>query len=198
MDEEVEQIDVEPEFSFNPFEDCDESSPQKIDNATDALNLFTFTKSVKKQTDNNTKKCIYCNKFYRKKYMATHLRTHSGEKPYKCYWQAESGAECGKCFLRLEHLQRHERVHDGLKLHKCDVCDKGFSRRDHLKKHILIHTGIKPYCCQVCLKTFGRPDHLRKHIQTHLKDEADLKFTLTMCEDEPIIQSEHADDDDDD
>lgn len=51
---------------------------------------------------------------------------------------------------------------------------------------------------QVCLKTFGRIDHLRKHIQTHLKDEADLKFTLTMCEDELIVQGDHADEDVDD
>lgn len=78
MDEEVEQINVEPEFPFNPFEDCDEGNLQKIDTSTDnALNLFTYTKSGKKQSDNNTKKCIYCDKFYRKKYMATHLRVRT-------------------------------------------------------------------------------------------------------------------------
>lgn len=78
MDEEIEQINVEPEFPFNPFEDCpndgEEDNVEKIDNETDALNLFTFTKSAKQRPENNTKKCIYCDKIYKKKYMATHLR----------------------------------------------------------------------------------------------------------------------------
>lgn len=81
MDEEIEQINVEPEFPFNPFEDCpddgEEDNVEKIDNETtetDALNLFTFTKSGKKRPESNTKKCIYCDKIYKKKYMATHLR----------------------------------------------------------------------------------------------------------------------------
>lgn len=79
MDEEIEQINVEPEFPFNPFEDCEEANEQKIDtNETDALKLFTFPKSTKKRIDNSTKKCIYCDKVYKKKYMATHLRVMSG------------------------------------------------------------------------------------------------------------------------
>lgn len=79
MEEEIEQINVEPEFPFNPFEDCEADNERKIDNhETDVLNLFTFPKSTKKRTDNSTKKCIYCDKFYKKKYMATHLRVISG------------------------------------------------------------------------------------------------------------------------
>lgn len=79
MDEEIEQINVEPEFPFNPFEDCpddgEEDSVEKIDTETDALNLFTFTTSAKnKRSESNTKKCIYCDKIYKKKYMTTHLR----------------------------------------------------------------------------------------------------------------------------
>lgn len=81
MDEEIEQINVEPEFPFNPFEDCpEEDADEKINNETDALNLFTFTKSTKRPTatnTNNTKRCIYCDKLYKKKYMATHLRVGS-------------------------------------------------------------------------------------------------------------------------
>lgn len=78
MEEEIEQINVEPEFPFNPFEDCpddgEEDNDAKIDNETDALNLFTFKRDIQKQPANNTKKCIYCDKVYKKKYMATHLR----------------------------------------------------------------------------------------------------------------------------
>lgn len=78
MEEEIEQINVEPELPFNPFGDCPDNcegdTEEKINIGTDAENLFTFTKSTKRSTQNNTKRCIYCDKIYNKKYLATHIR----------------------------------------------------------------------------------------------------------------------------
>lgn len=85
MEEEIEQINVEPEFPFNPFEDCpdddcEEDSKEKINNETDVLNLFTFTKPVKKRKeDKTTRKCPHCDKVYKNKYMATHLRVNTDD-----------------------------------------------------------------------------------------------------------------------
>ncbi|KAJ3893904.1 hypothetical protein GG344DRAFT_23211, partial [Lentinula edodes] len=50
--------------------------------------------------------------------------------------------ECGKCFVRGEHLKRHVRsLHSWEKPHKClhPGCNKTFSRRDNLGQHARVH-----------------------------------------------------------
>nr|XP_031846104.1 gastrula zinc finger protein XlCGF46.1-like [Nomia melanderi] len=89
-----------------------------------------------------TYECKDCGKvFASKRYLATHMTTHTGVKPYTCH-------VCKKNF-RTSHMRNtHLLTHSSERPHICDLCGQSFKRRyymiEHRRKHPDAHLSSPP------------------------------------------------------
>lgn len=82
---------------------------------------------------------------------------------------------CSKRFSRSDMLNRHLRLHSGIRPYRCTMCTTQFSRSDHLSTHLRTHTGEKPYTCPHCSYAACRRDMITRHLKIHRKQRSERK-----------------------
>lgn len=111
--------------------------------------------------------------------MSVHMRSHSGERPFKC-------KECGTSFITKSDLKRHGRRFNHecgvqVKEYKCITCKTRFESTSKLEKHVSIHV---PRSMDLSIDSFDLTPYEEaklKIIESTTESTESYVFRCTIC-----------------
>ncbi|VDP90400.1 unnamed protein product [Echinostoma caproni] len=158
----VNSTENEPEsfrLTTQDSEECCNGAADSLHQACPDVRSGADSRSYHDPKQSNV--CFLCARVYaRPSTLKTHLRTHSGFRPYQC-------VRCGKKFSQVANLTAHMRIHSGDRPFQCPICHRSFSQSSSVTTHMRTHSGERPYKCHLCTKAFADSSTLTKHIRVH-------------------------------
>ena len=77
--------------------------------------------------------CKYCGKVFKNtSNLTVHIRSHTGEKPYRC---EKCDYSCAQSSKLTRHMKIHTKSGFGAGLFRCNICDMPFSVQSTLERH---------------------------------------------------------------
>ena len=95
---------------------------------------------------------------------------------------AFSCSKCDKKFVYAFNLNAHKKLHQGILIESCKLCNKGYATKNGLKEHIISNHFAK-FLCEVtgCLSIKSSKSNYKIHLKTvHKKDDQVLIENLIM------------------
>lgn len=94
-------------------------------------------------------------RFAAKETLNRHVKTHTGNKAYKC-------DQCGVSFIQRIQLKNHMFHHNGQDGHDCPHCEEKFDTKASMIRHLSSQHDLA-FKCSICDSPFARQEDLQSH-----------------------------------